>query len=287
MPAARNTSAWQRFYEAYDSVLDHWPSDVVSRTVTTPSGTTQLHQCGIEGGEPVVLLHGMGATSVSWHAIAGALASNYQVIALDNIVDVNRSIPTRRHRKPEDLVEWLCDVMDALEVDRAHLVGCSYGGWLSMETALRRPKRVVRVGLVAPAATFAPIKAAFYLRVFPSVMLPIPWLGRSFMEWMRVGPPDPANPMLELLGRNFAITRGRNLSVPPPRVFTDEELASIEAPVLHLQGEHEVILDPEKAAERARRLVPRLESVTLPGTGHLIQAEKPEEVSRRLLDFLK
>ena len=88
MPAARRTRAWQRFYEAYDSVLDRWPSDVVSRTVTTASGTTQLHQCGIEDGEPVILLHGMGASAVSWYAIAGALASDYRVIALDK----NRSI---------------------------------------------------------------------------------------------------------------------------------------------------------------------------------------------------
>ncbi len=102
MPPVRNTRAWQRFYEAYDSVLDHWPEDVVSRTVTTASGTTQLHECGIEGGigggETVILLHGMGGTAVSWHAIAGALAGSYRVIALDNIVDVNRSIPTRRRR---------------------------------------------------------------------------------------------------------------------------------------------------------------------------------------------
>ena len=71
------------------------------------------------------------------------------------------------------------------------------------------------------------------------------------------------------------------------RVFRDEELARIQAAILLLYGEQEVVVDPARAVARAERLVPNLESVLIKGAGHALSDEKPEEVTRQLLSFLK
>jgi len=65
-------------------------------------------------------------------------------------------------------------------------------------------------------------------------------------------------PLFHLFLRGFAMYRGRNLVIPAPRVFSDGELARIDAPVLHLMGEHEKVLDPATDVARAERLVPPL-----------------------------
>lgn len=163
-----------------------------------------------------------------------------------------------QHRTPTELVGWLTGVLNSLGIERTHLIGSSYGGWLSMETALHSAERVKKVALVGPAATFNRINAAFYLRIIPAGLLPSVRVGESALDWMAVGKALRDQPLFHLFLRGFAMYRGRNLVIPAPRVFSDGELARIDAPVLHLMGEHEKVLDPATDVARAERLVPPL-----------------------------
>ena len=281
----RQTRAWRRYFEAYDRAMQEWPSDRHSETISTPAGATQVYSCGVADGDPVILLHGGDATSASWHFLAGALGAKFRIIALDIIVDLGRSVPSRDHRTPDDLVDWLCGVMDALDIERGHLVGESMGGWLCMEMALRRPERVRRVGLLAPASVFASIALGFWLRVLPAALLPLPTVSRMALNRIRAVPSDLQHPLHELLVRGLYIRRGRARR-PSPRVFEDDELSRIQPSVLLLYGRQEVLTDPVKAIARAERFVPNLVGRTINGAGHALSDERPAAVAQQLLDFL-
>ncbi len=71
-----------------------------------------------------------------------------------------------------------------------------------------------------------------------------------------------------------------------PRVFSDDELRRIQAPVLLLIGDHEVIYRPEAVIRRAARLVPNLKAEMVPNANHSAQYTAPDFVNAKILEFL-
>jgi pimeloyl-ACP methyl ester carboxylesterase len=72
-----------------------------------------------------------------------------------------------------------------------------------------------------------------------------------------------------------------------PKVFTDSELAGISLPVFLLLGEKEVCCNPYKAAERARRAMPKISVAVVSNAGHMLIMECPDLVNSCILEFLR
>jgi pimeloyl-ACP methyl ester carboxylesterase len=70
-----------------------------------------------------------------------------------------------------------------------------------------------------------------------------------------------------------------------PRVFSDEQLRSLDLPVLALIAGRSVMLDPARAAARARRLLPRGQVEVWPDASHAINGEYPHEIAQRAHRF--
>jgi pimeloyl-ACP methyl ester carboxylesterase len=81
------------------------------------------------------------------------------------IGDVGRSVCTKSIENADDLVNWLDELFSALELgDNINLMGVSHGGWLTTQYALRFPKRLRKIVLLAPGATVLRTRLEFYLR---------------------------------------------------------------------------------------------------------------------------
>ena len=273
----------KRFLEAYDSAMEAWPSERKSALIATSFGRTQVHQCGPEDAPPIILLHGMGATSAMWHPCVAALRREHRVVALDTIGDVGRSLPECLPRNAQDFTNWITEVMDELGVVRAHFVGLSYGAWLSANMAASCSDRVDRLVLLAPAAVFARISAGFLLRAMPTSFIRSPRLIRSFKEWLVHDPRAFVDPA-DLIEVEF---RSRQLvSIPPPNCLSDDRLRSIRAATLLMIGEYEPVTRPMKAISRAERFVREIETVLVPEAGHMLTGEAPERVNAKVSEFL-
>ena len=70
-------------------------------------------------------------------------------------------------------------------------------------------------------------------------------------------------------------------------VFTCDELRGVRARALILVGEKEIIYDPKAALDRARALIPDVETELVPDAGHLLNMERAELVSSRTLELLR
>ena len=66
-----------------------------------------------------------------------------------------------------------------------------------------------------------------------------------------------------------------------------DELQGIAAPVLLLFGDHEVCVDHEKVIDRAKSCIKLLDVHVIPGTGHALQGEKPEEINALISSFMQ
>ncbi len=161
-----------RYLAAYEATLALWPVTVESFPVPTRFGTTHVNACGPRGAHPVVLLHELGISGTMWYQNVADLSRSYRVYALDTIGDAGKSICTRSLRTGADFVAWLSDVFSHLELESAHVVGMSYGGFLSLTLAIVTPARVTKLALLAPAGSLLPFAARFYLRVMVAGLLP-------------------------------------------------------------------------------------------------------------------
>ena len=102
-----------------------------------------------DSGSPVVLLHGAGldAASLSWALLIGPLAESHRVFAPDLPGYGQSDRPTTPHTV-RFYIDWLNDLLTALQLERASLVGLSLGGAIALGLTLDQPKRVHKLVLV-------------------------------------------------------------------------------------------------------------------------------------------
>ena len=93
------------------------------------------------------MVHGYGATSKVWIGQIGALSEHYKVIVYDNRSSGKSDHPNEDYTL-DILVEDLKSLMDFLEVDKAHLMGQSMGGWISQNFTLKYPEKVNKLVLL-------------------------------------------------------------------------------------------------------------------------------------------
>jgi pimeloyl-ACP methyl ester carboxylesterase len=281
----RNDLAHRRFLTAYDTALTFWPSPPTQLDVATRYGTTHILASGSKSGTPIVLLHGMAVSSPSWFADIAALSQRHPVYAIDTITDAGRSIQTARIRNGAEMSLWLDDVLAALEVDTAHLVGLSYGGWLALNQARRSPDRLASITSVDPAGAIGRAKGTFLVEILPDSVLALAKSDTALHRLLRRlnNGTVPAQPLLELSVAGLRTFRARQ---PYPKRMTDQDLRSISTPALLLFCERSPVNRALPAARRSRQLIANAAAEIIPDAGHMLPVEKPELFTNRVLSFI-
>jgi pimeloyl-ACP methyl ester carboxylesterase len=281
-----------RYTAAYEASLRLWPVPYQAMDVPGRFGCTHLVASGPQDAPVLVLLHGYFASLTMWSPNIADLSRHYRVYAVDVMGQPSRSIPGEPIRSRADFVEWLTTLLDVLKVDRAHLAGMSYGGWLTLNYAIGAPQRVDQIVLLSPAGSFLPLVKQFFLRTMPLMFLPRRFVVDSFMRWLTYKENlhdahlraiyDCLVDQMYLGARYFRMQAG-----VMPGVFSDDELRRLQAPTLLLIGQQEVIYDPAASLERARRLVPNFEGQLVPRASHDMSFSQAQFVDARILEFLK
>jgi pimeloyl-ACP methyl ester carboxylesterase len=255
-------------------------------------------------GPDVVMIHGLGGAKSSFFDTAAAMArAGYRVHALDLPGFGSSSKP---HLAPYT-ARWfgrvVADTMDALGIERAHLVGNSMGGRVAVEVGLERPERVVSLTLLCPAVAF--IKRGFH----PIVRLLRPEFGllphrftRSMVAsqfWSMFHDPDTVDPSVAdvvveefqriygTAGARFAfLAAARNIYLDKPfgRGGFYPRLAGLEPPALFVWGSHDTLIPPG-FQRHVRRWLPRAGQIVLDACGHVPQVEQPDVINELLGSF--
>ena len=128
---------------------DVHPGRLRFRSVDTRKARLSILEAGT--GPPVLALHGLGATKGSFLPTVVALADRFRVIAVDQPGFGDSDKPIGAAYDARFFADAAVDLMNALGLDRAHLIGNSLGGRVALEIGLRHPSRVERIGLLAPS----------------------------------------------------------------------------------------------------------------------------------------
>ncbi len=130
----------------------------IARRVRTGAFHSNVHDLG--QGAPVLLIHGSGpgvSAWANWRLVMPALAQTRRAIAPDM---VGFGFTDRPHGIAYDMDAWVqqaIDLMDELDIERADVIGNSFGGALSLALAIRAPQRVRRLVLMGSVGVPFPI----------------------------------------------------------------------------------------------------------------------------------
>ena len=288
----RSERAKERYHLYYEDKAKKWPVDSETRMISTSYGQTYVRISGPADAPPMVLMHGANATSLSWIPNIKALTAKYRTYAVDNIYDFGLSIFTKKFRTPDDFVMWMDELFSALNLgERIRLVGLSYGGWLTSQYALHHAGRLDKIVMIAPAATVLPLGPNFLKSALLSILPHRYFLQKGLKSiladlWKMEGEgQDYANEWVDQVDLGLRSFKPKMLV--SPTVLSDEELKSLEVPVLFMVGENEKIYSPQEALSRLRRTAPQIETALIPGAGHDLTAVRADLVSQKILEFFE
>ena len=277
--------------------------EVVRREIRLHGRRVRYLAAGGEG--PVlVFLHGLGGSSNTWRQVMELLGGAARVIAPDLLGSGGSDAPASGDYSPAGHATWLRDLLRALDVDSATVVGHSFGGGVALQYAHQYPERVERLVLVAsgglgPEVTMAlraaclPGSAAFVRMLAAAAPTPVGAFARSVALRLGVAAPaeidalsnglvalaDPAARAAFLHTVRFALGRSGQ------RLDAREHLHGLDAErVLLVAGRQDGCI-PVEHSEAAHRQLPGSRLAVLDG-GHFPHREHPEVFTRELLAFL-
>lgn len=251
------------------------------------AATGLLNHLRTGAGEPIILLHPLGAELVVWEPVVGRLAEEREVIALD-MPGFGRSapLPDGVAPTPQALAAAVAGFLDSIGLDRAHVVGNSLGGWVALELA--KAGRALSVAAISSAGFW---RQPLGPRPGPDprragrLLLPVLGAivrtrrGRNLLLRGSVGHPERVPPRAAArLVRSYVTApayESANLAMRSA-VFSGAE--RIEVPVTLAWGSLDRLVSPprQQPAGWATRV--------LRDCGHIPTWDDPDQVSRLLLE---
>ncbi len=257
---------------------------------------------GPESGDTVVLLHGFPQDRSCWRELTAALnAAGYHTIAPDQ----RGYSPGARPTKISDyllrpLTDDVLGLLDALGIDRAHIVGHDWGGAVAWAVASSAPERVTTLTVLSTphpgAMRRAMIRSTQGLKSWYMGLFQVPFLAEQLLA--------PGRPMWRALTRGLpsdSVTRYTdNASAPGaltamlnwyralPRdmVKSSVPMHRIKVPTLYIWGRRDPALGEVGALATADYVSGPYEFIALPDAGHWLPERAVDEVAAALLDHL-
>jgi pimeloyl-ACP methyl ester carboxylesterase len=263
--------------------------------VRTGIGEVALLQAG--AGDPVLLLHGLGATKASFLPTVAALAGGFRVTAIDLPGFGDSAMPIGAPYDAAFFARAAVAVLDALDIERAHVIGNSMGGRVALELGFEHPGRTGRLALLAPSLAWLRERrwAALLRAVRPELGLlqPAPRLvvdriARSMVPggregWSAVGVDEFLRGYLTPRGRAAFYAAARSIYLEDPDTFWSR-LRELQGEALFVWGRQDRIV-PIGFARHVREALPAAEHLEL-ACGHVPQLEAPRETHAAVREFL-
>ncbi|MCO6146468.1 alpha/beta fold hydrolase [Flavobacterium sp. NRK1] len=283
----KNRSEELKYIAAYNKSLKLWPVPYIEKDIETSLGKAHIIISGPENGEPLVLLHGMDASSTMWYPNIKSYSKNYRVYAIDYIMEAGKSVlKENQGLSDEEIVQWYNEIFDGLKINHINLLGTSRGGWLATLYTIHHKERVKKLLLLAPVQTFRNISMntdlinAANFKIAPNHKRLKKLINDFSLYPEKI---DPAVKNQIYLGNKYSKTKLDFFSMVP---FSDEDLKSLTLPVLVLVGDHD-ILNPIEIVAIAAEKIPGSQGAVIEAAGHFLTIDRTEEVDKRVIDFLK
>ncbi|GHI06328.1 hypothetical protein AQI88_18475 [Streptomyces cellostaticus] len=267
---------------------------------------TRLHIAEYGAGQPVLMLHGFPQHWYAWHRVAALLSPEGYRLLCPDLRGFGWSGQTARGYDMDALAEDALALLDALGLERVGLVGHDWGAHLGFRLCLRAPERFtgyLALNMSHPWPRHRAVLPNLW-RLWYTAFVEYPVLGRAVLRhWpgftrflLRHQVADPTVwPDAELAEYAAATSASASaaqslfwsyvLNDIPALVRGTWKRHRLTVPTLLLGGERDVVVRPSLFAG-AEPYADALTVRMVPGAGHHLPQERPEEVARSLRTFL-
>jgi pimeloyl-ACP methyl ester carboxylesterase len=242
-------------------------------------------------GLPVVLLHGVGSGSASWEGQLDGLGADYRVIAWDAPGYGGSDALGGETPVVADYARSLADLLDALDLDRVHLVGHSLGALIAAAFAARRADRLMTLTLADPTAGYAAAGDDLRVGRLEARIRAIEELGPAGMAERRsrdVLSPNASEAAVAKVREVMSRLRPEGYKQAARMMHSTDiygDAGAVSVPALVMCGSADRVT-PEELARSIAAVIPGAEYQTLDGLGHASYVENPELFNALLRTFL-
>ncbi len=235
-------------------------------------------------GEPLLLIQGLAGNSLHWgEGFLAGLEEHFELVLFDNR-GAGRSGPLDGEHTIADLARDALGLLDALEIETAHVIGISMGGMVAQELVLTAPERVrtLTLGCTFPGGPEAKMTDLSVIGMLAEAVL-----SGDHEQAMKAG-------YAVMISSKFAAREGAydiyaevasQYPAPVPVMMaqlaaimghdTSGRLGDVDVPTLVIHGTEDRLMEPENG-ELIARLIPGARLELLEGSGHMFFWEQPE-----------
>ena len=264
--------------------------------IALSEGVTEYEITGPEDGTPVILVHGMSVPMYDWDRQVPYLADRgFRVIRYNHYGRAYSDRPRGTYDRSR-YVRQLNELMEALNIDKAHLVVHSMGGVIGVSFAQIHPEKTDKIVLIAPAfymaednGGIAAIRVPILGDILAKTMLPGMLADRADGLFFDAGIPEAEE--YSAAFREQMKYAGFSRSVKS--LFRNGMADELSEPYSRLEGEKVLLIRgtrdnsiPKKHFAAISELLPSMRVEIIQGAGHCPNFEYPEEVNSLIVDFL-
>ncbi|MGM0768761.1 MAG: alpha/beta fold hydrolase [Pseudomonadota bacterium] len=282
--------------DIYDTAID-WERDSAGlearRVLVGDMDIAYLRNKEMTDGDTVVLIHGFGANKDNWTRLARELTDQFNVYAIDLPGHGDSSKALDLGYRFEDQVQHLARILDALDIDRSHMMGNSMGGAITALYAATFPGQIRSAVLFNPAGILDYESELVDLVVEGDNPL-IPKEPGDFdrlMDFALEKRPFVPWPILGVMEQKAIANREVNeviFAAIRDAGFESafrEAITNVSAPVLVIWGKQDRVIN-YRNADSFVAAIPRSRKVILDDIGHAPMVEAPEESAQLFRDLV-
>jgi pimeloyl-ACP methyl ester carboxylesterase len=248
------------------------------------------------GGQPLVLISGLGYPLWQWHRMVPYLAEHFRVITFDNR-GVGKSDKPAGPYTAQMLADDTVGLLTELDIEKAVIMGHSMGGFIAQAIALDRPQVVEKLILCSTnfggphhipitseamevlsdvsSDALTRFKNGLIISTAPGWAEKNPEMIQEWVEWRLDNPIDPGPYQAQ-----FAI----GIGLLPEAAAFESKLPQLKVPTLILFGADDKVVPPENATLLAGKIA-NSKTVIFPNAGHFFPIEIPEVASKAVIEF--
>jgi pimeloyl-ACP methyl ester carboxylesterase len=258
------------------------------RTGTVDSGGESIYYevVGDDDAPAVLLTHGAGGNHAIWFQQVPALcAAGYRVVTWDCRGFGNSTFQTGNHGCDAAVGDML-EILDATNVERAHLVGQSMGGWWVTAFTLASRERVRSLTLSnTVGGLWTDALNAHFLAFARTPPPEVTTIGQHNALSPRLVERDPARAFLyQQLNTFHAPPMGAVLGALTGTRIAHAELDALDVPILMISGTDDILF-PSGLIEESAGMLANATFVLIADAGHSGYFERPDEYNAALLSF--
>jgi len=274
------------YLKSYNNALKLWKIPFKEEDIITSYGIAHIITAGPKNAEPLVLLHGMDASSTMWYPNIETLAKNHRIYAIDFLMEPGKSVSCGETLNKTEVITWYNEIFDHYNLKKFKVVGASRGGWVGTLLATQENSRITKLALLSPAQTFETIDSkrkalpALMLKLFPNENK----LNKTLKAFSFY--PEKIDTLYKqqfYLANKFAKSNTSMLQMTP---FSKDDLKNLNIPVLVLVGDHDVINSGD-SLEKAKEFLPKSKAEEIKDAGHFLTIDQSKLVNKKIIDFLK